>query len=139
MTSKEGAGGESVGGGRSSWHYSDFPTVILLVALAAVPVGIVLIRFAEGANAKGQASLAIVPWALAVFIDARASRSPWSHTQRLLLRFVLGLAIIAISLCVLTQPREEFEENNACGPPQLGLDLEPCQDRGQLNTPSVHL
>ena len=64
--------------GASPWAPSDFPAVVLLVVLGAVVLGLPLSRMAFGGNMKGQAILAIAPWAVAVFVSARARRSPWS-------------------------------------------------------------
>lgn len=68
-----------------------------------------LVRMAVGGNMKGQATLAIAPWALAVLISARARRSGWIGSQRLILHLVLGALVILIWAGIFTQPREEVE------------------------------
>ena len=111
----------STGAGRSRSSYTG---LVLVVILGAIPLGLLLSLMAIGGNAKGQATLAIVPWALAVIVDSFAGRFTCSHVQRLILRLVLGMAIILISIGIFAQPREEFDQNRACGAVDLGQ--EPC-------------
>lgn len=116
--------GGSTGAGRSRSSYTDFPVLVLTIILGAIPLGFLLSRMAVGGNTKGQATLAIVPWALAVFVDSSSGRPPFSRVQRVILRLVLGIAIILISISIFAQPREEFHQNRACGAIELGQ--EPC-------------
>lgn len=117
-------GGGLTGGGRSRSSYTDFPALVLAIMLGAIPLGLLLSRMAVGGNAKGQAMLAMVPWALAVLVDSFKGRSPVSRVQRVILRLVLGMIIILISIGIFAQPREEFDQNRACGAVELGQ--EPC-------------
>ena len=87
--------GDQSAEGASRWAPSDFPAVVLLV-LGAVVLGLLLSRMAFGGNMKGQAMLAIAPWAVAVFVSARARRSPWSYSQRLILHVVLAGAVVLV-------------------------------------------
>lgn len=91
----------------SRWAPSDFPAVVLLVVLGAIVLGLLLSRLAYGGNMKGQAMIAIAPWAVAVFVSARARRSPWSYSQRLILHVVLAVAVVLVWVSIFTQPRVE--------------------------------
>lgn len=71
-----------------------------------------LVRMAVGGNMKGQATLAVAPCALAVLISARARRSSWTGSQRLILHLVLGALVILIWAGTFTQPREEVQPFN---------------------------
>lgn len=116
--------GGSTGAGRSRSAHTDVSALVLAIMLGAIPLGLLLSRMAVGGNMKGQATLAMVPWALAVFIDSFAGRSVFSRVQRVILRLALGMAIILISIGIFAQPREEFDQNRACGAVELGQ--EPC-------------
>ena len=85
--------------------------MLLLIVIGAIPVGLVLARMAVGGNMKGQATLAIAPWALAVLISARARRSSWTHSQRMIIHLVIAAVVILIWVAIFTQPREEFEQD----------------------------
>jgi 4-amino-4-deoxy-L-arabinose transferase-like glycosyltransferase len=71
-------------------------------------MGLILARMALGANMKGQATLAVAPWALAVLVSARARRSSWTYSQQLMIHVVLAAVVILIWIAIFTQPREEF-------------------------------
>lgn len=81
--------------------------MVLLVVLGAVVLGLLLSRMAFGGNMKGQAMLAIAPWAVAVLVSARARRSPWSYSQHLILHVVLAVAVILVWVGIFAQPRVE--------------------------------
>jgi hypothetical protein len=83
--------------------------MILLVVLGAVVLGLLLGRMAFGGNMKGQAMLAVAPWAVAVLVSARARRSPYSYSQRLILHVVLAVAVVLVWVGIFTQPRVEFD------------------------------
>jgi hypothetical protein len=70
-------------------------------------VGLLVRPIASGGNMKTHATLAIVPWAIAVFVSARARRSPWSDWQRRVLHLVLALAVVLVWVAIFTQPRVE--------------------------------
>ncbi len=99
--------GDQSSEGASRWAPSDFPAVVLLVGLGTVVLGLLLSRMAHGGNMKGQAMLAIAPRAVAVFVSARARRSPWSYSQRLILHVVLAVAVVLVWVSIFTQPRVE--------------------------------